>query len=239
LQQTAHRPWPLPRRPWVMAQNWQQLLFAHWPVDPGQVARLIPANLELDTFGGAAWIGIVPFRMNRVHPRGMFSVSGLSQFPELNVRTYVGRAGKPGVWFFSLDAGNKVAVRLARGLFHLPYHDAEMNIYAESGWIHYQSRRSDGQAEFVARYRPVSEVWRAQAGSLDEWLTERYCLYTVAASGQLYRGEIQHRPWPLQRAEAEIEVNTMADLIGLPDQPPVLHYAENLDVLTWYLERLS
>lgn len=241
LAETAHRPWALPRRPWVLAQSWLHLLFAHWRVSPNVVAPLIPAGLELETFDGSAWIGVVPFLMHDVHPRGTFNVSGLSAFPELNVRTYVTREGKPGVWFLSLDAANPLAVRVARRLFHLPYQHATMSITAEGEGWRYRSERRDGRARFEAAYQPTSAVFRAQTGSLDEWLTERYCLYSADARGRLYRGEILHRPWALQRAQAEITLNTMTQPFGitLPDEPPLLHFSERLDVLTWYLTRVG
>ena len=244
LAETAHRPWSLPQRPWVMAQSWQQLLFAHWRVPPETLRKLIPAGLELDLFEGEAWLGVVPFSMRDVHPRGVFNLPGLSAFPELNVRTYVTRDGKPGVWFFSLDADNRVIVWGARRFFHLPYYRAAMSSTREGEWVRYASRRTDErglEADFEGRYRPTSPVFRAERGSLDEWLTERYCLYSADAAGRLYRCEILHAPWSLQRAEAEITANTMAQGSGiaLPDEPPLLHYSERLDVLTWYLERLS
>jgi len=227
-----------------MAQSWQQLLFAHWRVPLETLRPLIPAALEIDTFEGEAWLGIVPFSMREVHVRGLFNAPGLSAFPELNVRTYVQRDGKPGVWFFSLDAANRVAVRAARQFFHLPYYDAAMSSTREGEWVHYRSQRADSRspsALFEARYRPVSPVFRAEAGSLDRWLTERYCLYCADPSGSLFRCEIQHPAWSLQRAEAEITVNSMVEGLGitLPDDPPLLHYSERLDVLTWYLERLT
>ena len=227
-----------------MAQSWAGLLFAHWRVPAHLLRPLIPAALELDTCKGEAWLGIVPFYMRDVHPRATINVPGLSAFPELNVRTYVTRDNKPGVWFFSLDAGSRVAVNLARRLFYLPYFKAKMSSINEDEWVHYHSARTDSRtasAAFEARYRPISPVYFAEAGSLDHWLTERYCLYSVDKKGRLYRGEIQHAPWSLQRAEAKISQNTMAEGLGipLPEEQPLLHYVERLDVITWYLERLS
>jgi uncharacterized protein YqjF (DUF2071 family) len=227
-----------------MAQSWAGLLFAHWRVPAHLLRLLIPAALELDTYEGEAWLGIVPFYMRDVHPRGTVNVPGLSAFPELNVRTYVTRDNKPGVWFFSLDAASCVAVNLARRLFYLPYFRAAMSSVNEGEWAHYCSVRTDSHAAsaaFEACYRPITPVYFAEAGSLDHWLTERYCLYSVDKKERLYRGEIQHARWSLQHAEAKISQNTMADGLGisLPDEPPLLHYVERLDVLTWYLERLS
>jgi uncharacterized protein YqjF (DUF2071 family) len=248
FQQIDHRPWPLPNTPWRMAQSWCDLLFAHWSLPAAQIEPLLPANLKLDTFDGMAWIGVVPFRMVDVRPRGLPSVPWLSAFPELNVRTYVRSPNpdqpKPGVFFFSLEAANPVAVALARSFFRLPYFYADMTCQPEDDWIHYRSRRihrGAPPAEFVGRYRPTGEVFSAKAGTLEQWLTERYSLYTNDPQGRLYIGEIHHLPWPLQPAEAEIERNSMAQASGihLPDQPPLLHFARRLDVAVWPLRRVT
>ena len=152
VQDVAHRPWPIPNRPWVMTQTWHDLLFAHWPVDAQSLERLVPSPFELDLFEGRAWLGIVPFVMTNVAPRGVPAVPWLSSFPELNVRTYVRVGGRPGVYFFSLDAASALAVHAARLLLHLPYYWASMTVGTSSTWVHYRSHRR-GHAlspEFVA-----------------------------------------------------------------------------------------
>src|SRR5262252_7169248 len=158
LDHLAHRPYPPPAAPWAMTQTWYKLLFAHWPISTEAMRPLIPAPLELDTYDGQGWLGVVPFGMTRVYPRGTFPVPWLSRFLEMNVRTYVTFGGKPGVWFFSLDAANLAAVALARGFFHLPYYHARMRLAEHDGWIHYTSYRMHpgaAPAEFEARYRPA------------------------------------------------------------------------------------
>lgn len=243
LANTAHRPWEIPKHPWVMAQSWQNLLFAHWAYPAEKVHPLIPKPLRLDTWDGMAYIGVVPFLMNHVRGRSLPEVPTTNRFLELNVRTYVTYQDKPGVWFFSLDASNLLAVRFARLAFHLPYFDADMAMtYHRNRWIQYDSRRTHRgvrSADFIARYRPTSDVYHSQAGSLEEWLTERYCLYAVDKENNIYRGEIHHDMWNLQSAEAEIVVNTMghATQLALPITAPILHYVENIDVLAWYLEK--
>ena len=150
----------MPSTPWVMTQTWHDLLFAHWSVDAAVVRAAIPSQFELDTFDGQAWLGVVPFHMSNVSPRGVPSLPWISAFPELNVRTYVRAGGDPGVYFFSLDAANSVAVAIARTMFHLPYFFADMKVDEHKGWIDYSSRRaanSSPAAEFVGRYRAVSE----------------------------------------------------------------------------------
>jgi uncharacterized protein YqjF (DUF2071 family) len=244
LRMSAHRPYPLPRGPWVMRQTWLELLFAHWPLPPDVVRPLLPASLPLDTFDGQAWLGVVPFRMADVHPRWLPSVPWLSSFPELNVRTYVTVGGEPGVWFFSLDAGNPVAVALARTLFHLPYFNARFAIKRSGETIAYSSHRTDRRArpaDLVARYGPTGPVYHSQPGSLEWFLTERYCLYSADGRGGIYRGEIQHEQWPLQPAEAEFERDTMAEAAGmtLPEVPPLLHYAARQEVLVWPISRVE
>jgi uncharacterized protein len=238
-----HRPWPRPAGPWVMRQTWHDLLFAHWPVPAAKLrAALSPdpaTGLALDTFDGAAWVGVVPFRMSGVRPRGLPPLPRLSAFPELNVRTYVTLGDRPGVWFFSLDAGNALAVRIARRWFHLPYFAARMACEGEGGGLRYASERAHAgapPARFLARYAPAGAVAPSRPGTLEHWLTERYCLYAYdARAGRLLRGEIHHARWPLQPAEAEIEACAMTAGHGfeLPDAAPLLHFARRLDVIVW------
>ncbi len=241
--QTAHRPWAPPAGPWIMAQTWSDLLFAHWPVPVSCLEPLLPKGLALDTFEGQAWVAVVPFAMSGVRARFLPAFPGLSAFPELNVRTYVSAQGKPGVFFFSLDAANPVAVAVARRWFHLPYFNAKMGIQRQGGWVEYSSSRTHkhaAPAAFGARYRPVSEPFKAAPGTLEHWLTERYCLYAASPEGRLFRAEIHHDPWPLQHAEAEVAANTMARAAGidLPVTSPHLLFARRLDVIVWAPERI-
>src|SRR5262245_23932427 len=145
LDQIAHRPWPLPDRPWVMTQSWHDLLFAHWRVDERVLRPLIPPAFDIDRFDGSAWLGVVPFVMSHVAARGTPALPWLSTFAELNVRTYVSpRDGKRGVFFFSLDAARLPAVVAARAMFRLPYFHARMEVTGRGGMVHYVSRRRRG-----------------------------------------------------------------------------------------------
>jgi uncharacterized protein YqjF (DUF2071 family) len=243
LNITAHRPWPIPSSPWVMTQTWHDLLFAHWPIERSVLRAKIPSALELDEFDGLPWIGVVPFHMSNVSPRGVPSLPWLSAFPELNVRTYVRVDGVPGVYFFSLEAANPVAVTVARTMFHLPYFSAEMKVTERDGWIDYESRRTSSfgaPAQFVGRYRPITAPREPVEGTLEYFLTERYCLFTVDSSHRTCRLDIHHPPWPLQSAEAEITTNTMADASGirLPSVAPLLHFSKRQDMVGWMLQRL-
>jgi hypothetical protein len=228
-----------------MRQTWQDLLFAHWPMPAGALRDRIPAALTLDTVEGEAWLGIVPFRMANVRVRGLPPIPGVATFPELNLRTYVTYDGKPGVWFFSLDAASRLAVRVARLTFHLPYFDARMRaITSPNGHVAYRSQRQHRQSppcELSTTYAPVGPVYQAREGSLEAWLTARYCLYSADRSGNLYRGDIHHMPWPLQRAEATFERNTLTSLQGLalPDAPPLLHFSRSLDMICWRIRRVG
>jgi uncharacterized protein YqjF (DUF2071 family) len=222
-----------------MKQEWHDLLFAHWAVRVEVLRPLIPRALEIDTFGGQAWLGVVPFRMAGVRMRGTPAIPRFSRFPELNVRTYVVRDGKPGVWFFSLDAANAVAVWGARTSFHLPYFLAEMSCAEEAGWIQYLSQRKDRRglaASLRARYRAIGGIFHALPGSIEHFLAERYCLYTEDAKGRIILCEIHHPQWPLQLAEAELQENTMAAATGITTAdrtPELLHFSRRQEVVVW------
>jgi len=231
-------------QPWVMRMRWIDLLFAHWPVPVDAIRPLVPAGLEIDTFDGQAWIGVVPFRMEDVAPRFLPAVPGPGAFPELNVRTYVRRRGRRGVWFLSLDAGSRLAVEGARTAFHLPYFRARMSSESAAGWVEYHSERIDTRARpaaFVARYRPTGPIRLAAPGSLDAFLTDRMGLYAADPAGTIRWTAIRHEPWPLQSAEAEISINTMAEAGGitLPDVEPRLAFAARLDVVGWWPRRAA
>ena len=224
--------------------RWRELLFAHWVVDASVVRPLIPAALQLDLFEGRCYVGAVPFLMENVTPRHVPPLPGLHAFPELNLRTYVTAGGKPGVWFFSLDAGQKLAVRTARRFFHLPYFDARFDINMPGETVAYKCVRTHkgaAVAQFSATYRAAGPVYEADAGTLDAWLTDRYCLYSADRAGNTYRGEIDHPAWALQKAEATIHINTLGDWlgIGLPQQPATLHFAKSLDVKAWMIRNIS
>lgn len=248
LVRTSHSPRPLPSGRWVMTQRWNDLLFAHWPVPASQLTSLMPEGIQIDTFQGSAWLGVVPFWMDRIKLRGIPSIPGARRFPELNLRTYVRdqRTGTPGVFFLSLDAGNLLAVTLARTIYRLPYYWAEMRIEqrSEREFSFYSRRRlSSAPVIFKARYRglgPTRKLAESGSGTLEYFLTERYCLFTRNRAGQAMRANIHHIPWPLEEAEAEIECNDLAAAAGLhlPDLPPVLHYSRRLAVYVWQLERL-
>jgi uncharacterized protein YqjF (DUF2071 family) len=220
-----------------MTQTWHDLLFAHWPIDPGVLRAKVPPAFEIDLFDGVGWVGIVPFRMTNVAPRGVPSLPWISEFPELNVRTYVRVDDRPGVYFFSLDAGSTVAVQAARTLLNLPYFAAAMTVDPLPDGIRYESERrnADPTARLSARYRPTGPPFQAIQGTLEYFLTERYCLYNLNQQGAPYRLEIHHPPWRLQPAVAEFARNTMADAAGvsLPVTNALLHFCARQDMVAW------
>jgi uncharacterized protein YqjF (DUF2071 family) len=241
IEEVAHRPWPMPSEPWIMTQTWHDLLFAHWPVDAGLMRAKVPAGVDLDLYNGRAWLGIVPFHMSNVSPRGVPPLPWVSAFPELNVRTYVRLGDKPGVYFFSLDAANAMAVATARTIFHLPYFTADMVADVRDGRVRYSSRRrGGGRAVFHADYRPVGPASPPARGSLDEFLTERYCLYAVDSAGGIHRLEIHHPPWPLQPAQGTLDAAGMAEAAGitLPPDAPLLHFAKRQDMIAWRMTKV-
>jgi uncharacterized protein YqjF (DUF2071 family) len=236
LDDVAHRPWPMPAAPWIMTQTWHDLLFAHWPIPAELLRTLVPSALEIDLFEGRAWLGIVAFEMTNVAPRMTPALPWISAFPEINVRTYVRMKDRAGVYFFSLDATNSLAVWTARTFFHLPYHSASIEVARTAdGTVDYRCRREASDAAFHARYCPTGMPAAPTPGTLEHFLTERYCLYTVDPAGRPTRVDIHHPPWPLQPASADIRVNSLAAAaaIQLPSVAPLLHFSKRQDVVNW------
>ena len=239
---TAHRPWPAPMTPWIMTQRWNDLLFLHYALPPEIIRSLVPEALTLDTYQHRAWISVIPFWINHLRPPGVPSLPWFSYFAEINVRTYVTHGNKPGVYFFSLDASNLSAVWGARVFYRLPYWQASIKVKGRGGpRIEYISKRQHGPkpAEFRCSYGPSSTKLQTRRGSLEHFLTERYCLYAHSRK-RLYRSEIHHLPWDVQEAKVELEENSMAQTVGitLPPQPDLAHFARELKVLFWPPERL-
>ncbi|HEX5228036.1 MAG TPA: DUF2071 domain-containing protein [Bryobacteraceae bacterium] len=210
-----------------MRQTWRRLTFLHWPYPPALIRALIPPELELDTFDGAAWIGLVPFEI--------YGTPGLPYFPETNVRTYViGPDGSPAVWFFSLEAARLAAVAGARIAYHLSYFWARMRVTSENGVIRYESRRRwphDRAAITDIRIQPGEAFGADELRPRDHFLTARYRLFTLAR-GRLASAEIEHEPWPLARAQVLELKQTLLHQIGLPTpaEDPLAHYSEEVTV---------
>jgi len=242
FSRTDHRQWPVPHGRWTWRQSWKDLLFAHWPVAASALRPHVPAGLTVQEFAGTSWIGVVPFRMSGVMRRPFPDLPWLSAFPELNLRLYVERDGKPGVWFLSLDASNAVAVWAARRFFHLPYFLAEIAFDHRPDGFAFSSHRTGGtdRVSFRAHYRSSSPPFEAKPGSLESFLAERYCLYAQAPGGALYRADVHHVPWPLQEARGEVEASELLLPHGLRvDGTPILHFSSGVDVVVWPMVRVT
>jgi hypothetical protein len=229
-----------PRGRPVVEMTWRNLLFAHWAVRPEALRPLVPNGLEIDTFDSQAWIGIVPFHLTIRYRWMPFNMS----FPEVNVRTYVRRGRQSGVLFLSLDAHSRLAVAVARKQYALPYHTAKINMRSDktaaAQRIHFQSsRRSMWPSDVTldVKYSPQSECFRASSEMLENWLTERYCLFTANKHGRIGKAEIDHQPWQLQNAAATFATNTMLQPLGLkqPTEPPLLHFSRQVMCNAWSL----
>jgi len=224
-------------------QRWRNLLFLHWEVPASAVAALIPPELTVDTWEGRAYVGVVPFTMRDVSPWWSPSVPGISNFHELNVRTYVHREGRdPGVWFFSLEAASSIAVIAARAGWHLPYHRASMQMDIEGDDVHYRSKRlwpGPKPAEFEVRYRIGESIGEAVPGTFEHFLAERYLLFANPGDG-LELGQVHHRPYPLHRAEVSEVHETMLEVNGLPrgEGPPLALYSPGVDVDVFDLKKI-
>ena len=229
----------------VMRPKWRDLLFLHWELKPPLIQQLLPEGLELDLFNNRAFVGLVPFRMENVRPRfvpdlGRFG-NFYSRFPELNVRTYVLRDGVPGVWFFSLDAASSFAVIAARLWFRLPYFKARMRLRRRQNELDFWSKRlwpAPFEATTRVRFAPLGDTRTAAPDSLEEFLVERYVLYSKQG-GQLFRGRVFHEPYPLQDAKLLTlrEMNLRAAGFERPSREPHILYSRGVDVDVWELER--
>jgi len=237
LAQTAHRAWPLPSGPWAWRQAWNDLLFVHYPVPPADLAPLLPPGLTLQTFAGTSWVGVVAFKMEHVMRRPFPDLPGFSNFLELNVRLYVEYRGKPGVFFLSLDATNRLAVWGGRYFYSVPYRNADIILTHRKNSCEFVSRRKEpgDRAEFAVRYETKAVIFQASPGTLEHFLTERYCLFAVNRRG-LSCTEVHHLPWPLQIAQGEISKNTLLENFGVSlshHSPPLLHYSRGVEVVSW------
>ena len=238
LEERAHRPWPLPDSPWVQGQTWRNLLFAHWRAPEDGLRRVMPPQLPLHLDDdGSAWLSITPFVVTGLRLRGTPPLPWVSHFPELNVRTYVELDGKPGIYFFSLDAGRRAAVVAARRTYRLPYFHSRMRAERAGHRIEYSSERIDSSgptASFRGSYGPAGST---VDDHLSRWLAERYCAYTIDGRGRPLRVDIHHPPWPLRAAHAELDAQGMADQIGIRlEGEPLLNFAARQDTVLWPLK---
>lgn len=235
LQNVAHRPWPLPGTPWAWHQTWSDLAFAHYRASRRELRALLPNGVTLQEFDGAAWVGVVPFQLGHMRRRNLPWLPIMPSFPELNLRTYVEVDGKPGVWFFSLDAQSWPIVLGGRLRFHLPYHYARIQFYEGTNGFVFKSNRLRGRVRFAGRFRAQGDSYLADPGTFEHWATERYCIYSRTLRGEIVRTEVHHPPWPLQDATIEIEHNDLFAAAGLtsPSGTPRCHFSTGVDVVAY------
>lgn len=231
-----------PDQPVVMKQTWSNLLFLHWEYDAAAIQKTLPEGLYVDRHKGKAYLGVVPFRMEKIRPRFMPAVPGLSWFSEINLRTYVhDSAGRPGVWFYSLDCNQPLAVEFARTFFHLPYQHSKMKFRRKKEQRFYSSKRRGETLGDKYIYEPAEESYLpAEKGALEFFLTERYLLYSTGKKGELYSGSVHHSPYQLQQAKVSKLYSELFQLEGFsPPKNPVCSelIAKAVDVQIYPLKK--
>ncbi|RUL49875.1 YqjF family protein [Lysinibacillus antri] len=222
----------LPSFPWIMKQTWSENLFVHYPVKKEHLQKLIPKPLQLDTYDNRAWVSIVPYFIQNMRGHGMPAIPGTKEFAGFNLRTYVRANEKPGVYFFHLGASNWFATKGAKTFFQLPYFYEDIRMDKEKEMVHFQA-----PGKLVCAYKGASKPYHPSKGSLDEWLVERYCLYTTNQKGKLFQGNILHPSWVLYDAEAEFQENTLLSRYNITPESdrPILHFAHKREVAIWPL----
>lgn len=230
----SHRPYPLPKLPWLMTQTWTDVVFVHWPVEASSIRSSVPDGIEIDIYGGQAWISVVFFSLKEagliITPR--FSIK--EKVHEMNVRTYVKRNGKQGVYFFSLDTNsllNTVGPRLA---YFLPYFWADLKKERNNESLTIKAARKSSHRKYKCSLSTCGQTYTAEKGSLDEWLTERYCLFN-RIGGRYLRTDIHHKKWRLMQAEGRAAENSFLqpELEGAAAETPIFHYSKSQTAFIW------
>lgn len=243
INKVSHRPWPLPSRKWLMRQSWRNLLFIHWPLSTETLRQYVPSSLQIDTFDGQAWLSIVVLEMEGIYLRGMPFRLLLPTFPVINLRTYVLHRNQPGVYFLSLDTEDWISYTCVKRWYHLPYYAAEISFQKKGQTFHFDSvRKRKIETPITCRgtYRPFPEISFPEKGTLEHWLTERYCLFSLNKRNNLYCGDIHHRPWPVQKVKAVLHKNTLLSPfhIDLSEIRPIVHFSKGIDSLIWNIKKV-
>jgi len=236
-----HLPFQMPDRPHALSQEWRNLTFMHWSVEPGKLEQYIPEGLELDLFEGKAYVGTIPFLMKNVRPRFLPAVPGISSFPEFNIRTYVKKNGKPGVLFLTLDAQSRITCWHAPRAYGLPYRYAKCKISTEENRFKWRSKRSEDGAILDGECRLIGPKMQAEKNTLEYFLFERYSLYTEL-NGKLNMAYTLHEPWTYQEAEVHLTNNTLTESYGLDIDvmnPEYVHASYGVYVLTWPIQEVK
>lgn len=240
IDNTAHRPYPLPSSKWIMRQNWRNVLFLHWPVELRSLRLFIPSALEIDTFDGVAWLGVVLLETVGTYARGLPFVSIAPTFQGVNVRTYVRYKNKPGLYFLSLDANHWSTYTVARKWFRLPYYPAQITIEEKERGFDFQSTRKGTRVSFEGSHTPIRGSKTTEKGTLEHWLTERYCQYSTMNDRDMYSSEILHAPWSLQPVNVEIRKNTLflPYHLNFLNLDPISHFSTGVDALMWNIKKV-
>lgn len=238
--ETKRRPFPLPERPWVMTQTWHHLLFCHWPIEKEVIQELLPPELELDTYRGKAWLGVVPFKVKNMRMRGLPRVPYLHTVLQVNIRTYVTYKGISGIYFLTIDANKRLAVWGARIGALLPYRKASIRMTTRKDGIHFQSvsrELNQDKEKLDILYHPVSNAYTPSLNSLENWLFERYCFFVVHHK-KVYRGDIHHDRWQVKRADVKINHLPTNFIFSSIQNEPLCHYTRKKQAFAWILKRI-
>ena len=236
LQNISHRPWTLPVGYWSYYQEWNNALFLHWKVSRDELAELVPKNISIDTFKGNAWISLVAFSMEKIKPKRFPSVSKISDFHEINVRTYLTTENKAGVYFLNIEAEKQLSVWIIKLLSGLPYEKANISRQQNKYDQKYTSINKRKGFQFDTSFIVGEKI--EQKSELDKWLSERYCLY-LNKGKKRYRYEIHHKEWNLYNVEiTNLKIKYKIGAITLNDKPDLVHYSDGVKVLTWQREFL-
>ena len=237
-----HTSFQMPKRSFALNQEWRHLSFLHWIIDEKYILPYIPEGLELDTFNNDAYISAIPFLMKDIRPRFLPSLNFISTFPEFNLRTYVKHRDKSGVFFLTLDAQSKITCLFAPYAYGLPYRYALGNVKTMHNTYLWRRKRLSDSAEIRGYCKPVGKCMTASKGSLEEFLFERYCLFTLI-NNKLCIGYVAHKPWVYQKGEAELKINSFTGVynLGIKNllKPDLVHISDGLKVKSWSIETLK
>ena len=242
LLQNNHLPFQLPDRKHSLVQEWKYLTFMHWRVSPKILSHYLPEGIELDLYEGNAYVGLIPFLMKDVHPRLLFPISGISNFPEFNIRTYVKVNNKPGVYFLTLDAQSLITCFYASRAYGLPYNYTMGKIEVNEKRYSWESKRFIKGYEVSGTSNMIGKSMISKQGSIEEFLFERYCLFALR-NKKICVGYTKHNPWNIYVAQAEVKKNNLTKSfnLGIKNllEPELVHMSEGVYINAWSIEYIK
>ena len=237
IQSISHRPWTLPNGKWSYYQEWNDALFLHWKVEESELQKLTPKNILIDKFEGETWVSLVAFTMEKIRPRNLPSISFLSNFGQINVRTYLTQDNKQGVFFLNIEAQKEISTYIAKHLSGLPYEKSEIERAEKENVKYFTSNNKKKNFKLEAKFEVQQEL--TNISTLDKWLIERYCLY-LQSNNETYRYEIQHKSWKIFQVEIlELTTDYKFGNIKLNRKPDLIHYSNGVKVVAWNKEKLK